>query len=117
MVEQDAGGGVQAEALAIIYGHPMAIELGHRIGAARVERRLLVLPRLLDDTVHLRGGRLIEPRPGAGNAHGLQNIYHSQTRYRTGQERLLPARGDKTLGRQIIDLVRLMGLQDPNQRG
>src|SRR3712207_7278461 len=43
LFRSDAAAGVHAEALAVVHRDPVAVELGHRIGAAGVEGRGLVL--------------------------------------------------------------------------
>ena len=55
VVEQNTGRCVQAEALAIIYGDPMTIELGHGVGRARIERSRFILHGLLDEPIHFGG--------------------------------------------------------------
>ena len=53
VVEQDAGDGVQAVALAVVDGDPVAVHLRHAVRAARVERRRLALRHLADLAEHL----------------------------------------------------------------
>ena len=45
VVEQDAVAGVHAVGLAVVHRDPVGVELGHRVGAARIERRGLLLRR------------------------------------------------------------------------
>ena len=52
---------MQAEALAIVDGDPVGIQLGDAVRAARIERRRLVLQRGLHLTEHLARRRLVEP--------------------------------------------------------
>lgn len=106
MVEQDAAGGVQAEALAIVDGDPVAIELGHAVGAARVERRVLVLALGLDQAEHLAGGSLVEARFRAELADRLEQVGHAQAVDDAGGHRLVPGGPDEALCRQV-DLLRL----------
>lgn len=107
VVEQDAAGGVQAEALAIVDGDPVAIELGHAVGAARVERRVLVLALGLDQAEHLAGGSLVEARFRAELADRLEQVGHAQAVDDAGGHRLVPGSPDEALCRQVVDLLRL----------
>src|SRR5260370_382022 len=50
VVEQNAVGGMHAVGFAVVHRDPVGIELGHRVGAARIEWRQLALRRLLDLT-------------------------------------------------------------------
>ncbi len=74
VIEEDSGRRVHAEALAIIHGDPVAEELGDGIGRARIEGRLLVLDRLLDEPVHFGGGGLIEAGLRRGDAHRFEHV-------------------------------------------
>src|SRR3546814_16081984 len=67
LVEQDAVGGVHAVRLAVVHGHPIGVQLGRRIGAARIERRRLALRRLLDLAEQLGGRGLVEPHLAASS--------------------------------------------------
>ena len=65
VVEEDAGDGEQAVALAVVDGDVVAVGLGHAVGAARVEGRDLGLRHLADLAEHLAAGGLVELRLGA----------------------------------------------------
>ena len=112
MIEQNPRGGMQPEALPVIHRHPMRVELGHGIGAARIERRPLALHRLLDLAEHLRGRRLIEPRLRTNDAHRLQHVRSPKPGHGAGEQRLLKRGMHKALRRKIVDLVRLHLLND-----
>ena len=58
VVEEDAVDGEHIVRLAVVDDAPVAHQLGARVGGARVEGRLLALPRLLDLAVQLGGGCL-----------------------------------------------------------
>src|SRR6185437_9546985 len=51
MVEQDAVRGEHAVSLAVVDGDPVAVQLGHRVGRARIERRGFLLRDFLNQTV------------------------------------------------------------------
>ena len=75
VVEQDAVAGVDAVGLAIIDGDPVGIELGHRVGAARIERRGFLLRSFLHQPVKLGSGGLIKAcfLFQAENANGFED--------------------------------------------
>src|SRR3954467_10510246 len=62
VVEQDAVGREHAIGLAIVHGDPVAVELGHAIRRARIERRGLLLRDFLYQAVELGGRGLVELR-------------------------------------------------------
>ena len=62
VVEENSVAGVDPVGLAIVDGDPVAVELGHAVRRAGVERRRLRLRRLLDEAEHLGGRRLVEAR-------------------------------------------------------
>ena len=107
VIEQDAGAGMEAVRLAVVHHAPMGEELGHAIGAARVEGRLLVLRGLLHLAEHLGGRGLIEARAGADLAHGFEQAQHAERVDVGGVERLLEGQADEALRREIVDFVRL----------
>ena len=115
VVEQDAGRGVQPEALAVVHGHAVRVELGRGVRRARIERRALVLHRLLDQPVHLRRRGLVETARRPRDADRLEQVDGTQSGHRAGEQRLLPARRDEGLRRQVVCLVRLHVLHDPDQ--
>ena len=117
VIEQDAGRGMQAEALAIVHGHPMTIELGHGVGRARIERGFFVLQGLLDEPVHFGGGRLIKARIGRAEAHRFKHVGYADGGDIGGQQRLAPRGSDKGLRGEIIDFVRLNFPHDAQQAG
>ena len=47
VIEQDAVAGIHAICLTVVHRDPVAIQLGHAIGASRVKRRTLFLGHLL----------------------------------------------------------------------
>ena len=119
MIEEDAVAGIHAVGLAVVDRDPVGIELGHGVGRARIERRFFSLGNFLDLAVKLGGGGLVEPglflKPQ--NADGLQ---HPQGAQGVGIGRVFRRfKGDRhmALGRQIVDLVRLHLLDDPDQVG
>lgn len=117
VVEQDARGSVQAEALAVVHRHPVGVELGHRIGAARIEGRRLALHRLLDQPVHLARRGLVEAGLRGDEAHRLQHVVGAQRGDLPCQQRLAPGGLHEGLGPEIVDLIRLHLLQDAQQGG
>ena len=119
VVEQDAVRGVQAIGLAIVHHHPVGIELGRAIGAARIEGRGLALGDLLHLAEQFRGRGLIESglRSQPQKADRLQQPEHAQTVGVGGIFGGLEADLDMALGGQVVDLVRLRLLHDADQVG
>ena len=62
VIEQNAIGGVNAVAFAVIDGDPIGIKLCRRIRAAGIKRRRLRLGNFLDFAVKFRRRRLMKPR-------------------------------------------------------
>ena len=107
VIEQDARAGEHAVAFAVIDRDEMAIDLGHAVRAARVERRRLALRRLPHLAEHLAGGGLVKAGPRTDLPDGLQQAGHAQGGELGGQHRLLPAGRHEGHGRQVVDLVGL----------
>lgn len=60
MVEQDPIASVHPVRLSIVLANPERVELRDTVRTPRVERGVLILRDLLDETVELRGGGLVE---------------------------------------------------------
>ena len=110
MVEEDAAGGVEAVALAVVDGDPVAVELGHAVGAPRVERRRLLLRRLHHLAVHLGAGGLVEADLLARVVLHVTNRLEQAERAHGGDVggvgRLVEAHADVALGGEVVDLLR-----------
>ena len=62
MVKQNAVAGVDTIGLSVVDRHPVRIQFGNCIGAARVKRRCFPLRRFVYQAIQLRSTCLIEPR-------------------------------------------------------
>ena len=93
----------------------MAVELGDGVGAARIERSLLALPRLLDQPEHLGGGSLVEAGLRRADAHGLQHVGDADGGDVGGEHRLTPGGRHEGLRREIVDFVGPRVLHDAQQ--
>ena len=80
VVEEDAVAGVDAVGFAIVHRDPVGVELGRRVGTARVEGRGLLLRRLPHLAVELRGGGLVDARLllEAEDADGLEETQRAE---------------------------------------
>ena len=105
VVEEDARGGVEVVALAVVDGDPVAVDLGHPVGAAGVEGGGLrwgtswTLPNISDE-------RLVEADLGVDGADGVEHAGDPEGRGLTGQHRLAPRRLHERLRGQVVDLLR-----------
>ncbi len=115
MVEEDAVRDVHAVALAVVHGHPVAVDLGDRVGRAGVEGRPLRLRRLLHEPEHLRAARLVDPGVEPEVAHRVE---HAQDADRGDVRRVLRhVERDLhvALGGEVVDLVRLERLESARE--
>jgi len=119
MIEQNAVAGVDPVGFAIIDGDPVCVKLGNGIGRAWIERRSFFLWRFLNETVELRCGSLIKPglflQPQ--DAQRFEDAQRAERVGIRGVFRFFERDRDVALGRQIVDLVRLHFLDDPDQAG
>ena len=119
VVEEDAVAGEEPVGFAVVHGDPVAIELGHPVGRARVEGRGLGLGGFLHLAVELGRGGLIESGffLQIQNPDGLQQPEGSQGVGVGGVLRGLEGHHDVALGGQVVDLIRLHFLDDADQVG
>src|SRR4029079_5228988 len=105
VIEQDPRGRMHAEALAVVDGDPVRIQLRNAIRAAWIERRLLALPRCLRLTEHLARRRLVEPRRRSALADSFEHVDGAKRIDVGRMNRLVPRRTDEALRGKIVDLV------------
>ncbi len=119
VVEQDAVAGVDAVGLAVIDGDPVGVELGHRVGAARIEGRGFLLRNLLRQTVEFGGRGLVETRLllQLQDADRFEDAQRADAVGVGGVFRFLEAHGHVRLSGQVVDLVGLHRLDDAHQAG
>ena len=103
-------------ALAVVDGDPVAVDLGHAVGAARVERRRLALGDLLHLAEHLRRAGLVEADLGVDEADGVEQAGDAHGRRLARQHRLAEAGLHEGLGGQVVDLGRPVVAQDVDER-
>jgi hypothetical protein len=95
----------------------MTIYLGHAVGAARIKGSRLILRGFPNLAEHLAAAGLVEARPGAGLADGVQQASDTHGSELGCQHRLLPAGGHEGHGGQVIDFLRLHLFQNPGDGG
>ena len=78
MIEQNAATAENVITLAVIDRHPVRVQLGCTIGAARVERCGFVLRHCLHFAKHFRGGRLVKSDSLVHDADCFQQIDRAQ---------------------------------------
>src|SRR5438128_463525 len=117
MIEEDAAAAIHAVTLAIIDGNVMAVHLGHAVRTPRVEGGCLRLRRFANLAEHFAATCLVETSPPWGEqADRLQDPSHADGRELPSEYRLLPARGHKAHGSEVVDLRGLHLAQHINQR-
>ena len=117
VVEQDAVTGVQAIGLAVVDGDPVGVELGHAVGAARVEGGGFALRGFAHQAIELAGTGLVEAGLAlqAQDANGLQQAQGAQGVDVGGVFRRLENHGHVALRAEVVDLVGLGFLHDADQ--
>ena len=118
VVEEDAVAGVHAVGFAVVDHNPKAVHLRDGVGGTRVEGRGLLLRDLLDKTVKLRGGGLVELGLSfkAEDADGFQQAEHAEGVRIRSVLGLFERDLDVRLRGEIIDLVGLDLLDDVDER-
>ena len=119
MVEQHAIAGMHPIALAVVHRDPVGIKLGHSVGAAGIKRSALFLRDFLHQPVKLAGARLVNPGffGEPQDPHRLQDPQRAQRIAVGGVFRTLKAHRHMALGAEVVDLIRLHLLDDPDQVG
>ena len=117
VVEQDAVAGIHPVRLAVVDGDPVGVELGHRVGAPRIEGGGLLLRDLLHQAVELGGGRLVETGFlfQAQDADRLEDAQRAEGVGVGGVFGFLEGNGDVALRGEVVDLVGLHLLDDADQ--
>ncbi len=115
VIEQDARAGKQAIALPVVDGDPVAVDLGCAVRAAGVERGVLILGHFPHLSKHFRGTGLIETSVMVHQPDSIQNPGHPQGGAFPGQDRLLKRSGHEGLGSQVVDLIRVVLLEDSDE--
>ena len=111
VVEQDTAGGKDAVAFAVIDGHPVRIQLGDAVGAARVERGGFRLRHRLHQAEHFRCGGLVEAHFRIDDADGFQQVDSADAGDLRRGDGLRKGDANEALGSQVIDLGGLGVLQ------
>ncbi len=107
---------MQPVALAVVDRDPVAVHLGHPVGAAGVEGRGLALGDLLDLAEHLRRAGLVEADRRVDDADRVEHPGHRQRGRLAGEHRLAPRGLDEGLGGQVVDLGRPVLAQHRDER-
>ena len=107
MVEQNATGAKNPVGLTVIDGHPVRIELGHAVRAARIKISVFGLRDLLNLTEHFRGRSLIEANLRVNDTDRFQQVYCTDTGDFRGGDWLVERYAYEALSRKVVDLSRL----------
>jgi hypothetical protein len=119
MVEQDAVRRMDAIGFAIVHRDPIGIELGGSIGRARIKGRRLALRHFLHQPVKLRRGSLVKARLllQLQDADRLQQTQRADAIGVGGIFGCFETDLDMALRREIVDLVGLGFLHQPDEVG
>ena len=117
VVEKHTITGIHAIALAVVHCDPVRIELRDAVGTTRIEGRALLLRNLLHKAIELASARLIDPGflSKAQYPNRLQNPQRAQRIAIGGVFRALKAHRHMALSAEVINLIWLDLLDDPNQ--
>jgi len=119
VIEEKAVAGLYAVSLAVVHHDPVAIYLGHRVGATRIEGRGLLLRDLLHQAVELAGTGLVDTGSAGEAQHpqGLQDAQGTEGIAISGVFRGLEAHRHMTLGTEVANLIKVHLLDNPDQVG
>ena len=117
MVEQDTAAAEDAIAFTVVNRHPVRIELGHAVRAARVKRRVFHLRHGLYLAKHLGRAGLVKADFWVDDANGFQKVHRAQTGNFSRGNGLIEGHTDKTLRGEVVDLSRTGGFQQANAGG
>ena len=108
---------MQVVALAVVDRDPVAVDLGHAVGRAGVERRALAsaAPRATLPNISLDAG-LVEADLRVDDADGVEQAGDAEGGDLAGEHRLAERRLHERLGGEVVDLVGPVLAQDVDQR-
>ena len=116
VVEENAAHRVQAVGLTEVHGHPVRVHFGDAVRATRRKRSALVLRDFGRVAEHLRGRGLVDARAKLQLANRLQHVQCAAARDIGGGDRLHERRADEALRCQVVNLVRLVFLEQAHAR-
>ena len=118
VVEQYAVTAVHPVAFAVVLHYPEAVQLGHTVRAARIERRGLFLRHLLNEAVKLARRRLIDAALVGKSryTHRLEQPQHSHCIGIGRKLRHIETDFDVALGRKVVYLVGADLADNPDER-
>lgn len=114
VVEQNAAAAENAVAFTVVDGHPVRIQLGHAIGAARVEGCVFDLGNGLHLAEHLGCAGLVEANLWVDDADGFQQVHWAEAGDFCSGHGLLKRHAYETLCSQVIHLGGASCLKEPN---
>src|ERR1700722_2908422 len=106
MVEENSVYREQAVAFAGVDGHPVAVQLGAAVGAARMKRSGFILRTFVGLSVHFAAGGIVKTSGDSGFANGVEQARGSQGGDVAGVFWNVETDADMALGTQVINLVR-----------
>ena len=117
VVEEDAIAGVEAIGLTVVHDNPVTVHLGDGVGAAGVERGSFFLRDFLHLAVEFAGAGLVEAGFlfEAEDADGVEQAQYAEGIRVGGVFGFFEADSNVALGGEIVDLVGLGLLDDPDE--
>ena len=116
MIKQNPVRGMQPVALPVIHRDPVRVHLRRRIRTARIKWSRLLLRHFLHQPIHLRARSLIKSRLRCHLPHRIEQPNRPQPCHIPRELRNIKTHPHMTLGRQIINLVRLSLPQNLDHR-
>ena len=116
MVEQNTAAAKNAVAFSVVHRHPVRIQFGHAIRAARVKRGFFNLWNGLHFAKHFRRAGLVKTNFRIDQANGFQQIQSTNASNLRSGVRLVKTHTHKTLRRQVVNFSGLNLLNQCNAR-
>ncbi|AMS16816.1 hypothetical protein A3218_21825 [Pseudomonas chlororaphis] len=114
MIKQNTAGSEDTIRLPIVYRSPMSEQLRHSIRAPRIKRGTFGLGNSLNQSKHLRSRCLIITYLGVHDPNCFKQIKRTNTSNLSRSDRLIKRNTNKTLGCEVIHLIRFAVFNQTN---
>ena len=106
MIKQDSGAGEDIITFTIIHSNPVAVYLGHSVGASGIKRGFFALRNLTNLAKHFAARGLVKADGLVHHLDGFQHARYAKGGNLAGEEGLIPGGWDKGLGGEIVNFLR-----------